>query len=81
MKGGYYCTKCGTCYSTPGSGMIVCQACGGIGLRGYSRRPRKVACPRGECDWTGWDDGGVNDDLGRHTRRHERDDADMDKRS
>ena len=69
MSGGYYCTECGACYSSPGWGLITCGRCGTIGLRGYNKRPRRVACPVEGCDFRGWDDGGVNDDLGRHNRR------------
>ncbi len=73
MSGGYYCTNCGCCFRTPGSGVIACGQCGHLGLRGYRRQPRRIRCPYGDCDWSGWDDGGINDDLGRHVRRHERD--------
>ncbi len=81
MSGGWYCTNCGTLYRTlcprsrtgrsprPGSGIISCPRCGHLGLRGYERTPRRVFCPVEDCDFTGWDDGGVNDDLGRHERR------------
>ena len=74
--GGYYCTNCGCCFRTPGSGVIACGQCGHLGLRGYRRQPRRIRCPYGDCDWSGWDDGGINDDLGRHVRRHERDAVD-----
>lgn len=67
MSGGWYCDNCGALYRTLGGGIIVCQKCGHLGLRGYERRPRRVACR--DCEFTGWDDGGVNDDLGRHRRR------------
>jgi hypothetical protein len=67
MSGGWYCSKCGALYSSPGAGLITCQTCGGLGLRGFARRPRRVECA--DCRWQGWDDGGVNDDLGRHRRR------------
>ena len=67
MKGGWYCSNCGAVYSHPGSGFISCQRCGDLGLRGFARQPRRVGCA--ECDWHGWDDGGVNDDLGRHQRQ------------
>ena len=46
--------------------------------------PHEMWCPSidvcaicaDNCDWSGWDDGGINDDLGRHVRRHERDAVD-----
>lgn len=65
---GFYCTECGATYQTPGAGIITCHRCGHLGLRGFERPPIRVTCPKG-CDWQGWDDGGVNDDLGRHLRR------------
>jgi hypothetical protein len=64
---GWYCSKCGALYSSPGTGVITCQKCGGLGLRGFHRPPRRIGCA--ECDWQGWDDGGINDDLGRHHRQ------------
>jgi hypothetical protein len=45
-----------------------------MGLRGFERRPRRVRCPAPDCEFRGWDDGGVNDDLGRHLR-HDHDPA------
>lgn len=69
LKSGWYCTECGALYSNPGSGLITCQRCGHMGLRGFNRPPKRVTCPEEGCDFAGWDDGGVNDDLGRHLRR------------
>lgn len=69
MNGGWYCSSCGALYSHPGSGLITCQRCGSIGLRGFARRPREVTCPNDGCRWSGWDDGGTNPDLARHLRR------------
>jgi DNA-directed RNA polymerase subunit RPC12/RpoP len=69
MKGGWYCSGCGALYSSPGYGYIVCQKCGHSGLRGFSKRPVRVRCEVEGCEFTGWDDGGVNDDLGMHRRR------------
>lgn len=66
VKRGWYCTDCGALYSNPGSGIITCQRCGALGLRGFERVPKRVRCSI--CDFTGWDDGGVNDDLPRHMR-------------
>jgi len=66
---GWYCPKCGACYRTLGSGLIVCQKCGGAGLRGFDRPPMPTICPVTGCEWKGWDDGGINDDLGMHRRR------------
>lgn len=63
----HYCRHCGRTQAL-GCGFITCRYCGSLGLREYERRPRRVICPRG-CGWSGWDDGGVNDDLGRHLRR------------
>jgi hypothetical protein len=67
MSGGWYCSDCGALYSSPGAGVITCQRCGGLGLRGFASRPRRVECV--EHGWRGWDDGGINDDLGRHHRQ------------
>lgn len=69
--GGWYCTDCGARYSRPGAGIIYCQRCGKLGLRGYDRVPKRVTCPHG-CGIVGWDDGDVNDDLGNHLRREHR---------
>jgi hypothetical protein len=67
--GGWYCTDCGSCFSNPGSGLISCSVCGKLGLRGFhGRRPRRVNCPVEGCSFEGWDDGGINDDLGYHQR-------------
>lgn len=66
---GWYCTGCGALYRTPGYGLINCQRCGHLGLRGFDRLPCRVTCPVVGCDFKGWDDGGVNDDLGRHRRK------------
>lgn len=66
--GGWYCTRCGATYATTGSGFITCQRCGSIGLRGFKRFPRRVSCDVPGCAFRGWDDGGVNDDLGIHKR-------------
>lgn len=66
--GGYYCPECGTVQPL-GEGFITCRRCGHIGLRGFDRLPRRVRCPEPDCDFQGWNDGGVNDDLGRHRRR------------
>ena len=68
MSGGWYCPDCGARYSTLGHGLITCQRCGNLGLRGYARIPRRVNCPE-HPDWRGWDDGGINDDMPRHRRR------------
>lgn len=68
-RGGFYCSGCGACFTTAGWGVITCQKCGQLGLRQFTKMPRSVTCPKAECDWRGWDDGGVNDDLGRHLRR------------
>lgn len=67
---GYYCSQCGMVQPL-GEGLINCrnQSCGSIGLRGYERRPRRVWCEVDGCRFSGWDDGGVNDDIGRHMRR------------
>lgn len=73
MKPLWYCSNCGATYSSPGYGLITCQRCGHLGLRGCERKPVRVVCPVGGCDFTGWDDGGVNDDLGRHRRSAHRD--------
>lgn len=69
MAGGFYCTKCGAVTRYLPAGLVTCWGCGGLGLRGYDRTPRRVSCPHEGCDFEGWDDGGVNDDLGRHHRR------------
>jgi ribosomal protein L40E len=68
MSGGFYCPDCGATFIRLPSGVVVCRRCGGLGLRGYDRQPRRVSCDE-HPDWRGWDDGGVNDDLGRHRRR------------
>ncbi len=66
---GHYCPKCGTLHSRLPAGFVTCGRCGALGLRGYDgSRPKRVKCPLG-CSWSGWDDGGVNDDVGRHLRR------------
>jgi hypothetical protein len=65
--GGYYCATCGLVQPL-GSFRIVCRGCGASGLRGFGDRPKRVVCPMEGCDWTGWDDGEVNDDLKRHLR-------------
>lgn len=63
----FYCPECGAIQSL-GVGLINCRDCGSIGLRGFDKRPRRVRCPEDGCHFQGWDDGGVNDDLGRHRR-------------
>ena len=71
VQHGWYCSDCGALYRTLGSGHIVCQKCGHSGLRGFRKRPQRVVCSfiiTAGCPWTGWDDGGVNDDLGQHLR-------------
>lgn len=73
MKGGWYCTECGELYSHPGSGLITCQRCGRLGLRGFARRPFRVTCPHDGCTWSGWDDGGINRDLDHHLHREHAD--------
>ena len=65
---GWYCSACGAKYSTPGAGFITCGQCGASGLRGFNGRLRRVQCFSPGCTFTGWDDGGVNDDLGQHLR-------------
>lgn len=70
--GGFYCSACGAVQGLGSGGIISCRNCGHLGLRGYSVLPRRVRCADPDCDWRGWDDGGVNDDLGRHEREHER---------
>lgn len=66
--GGWYCDDCGVLALGLPSGMVNCRSCGGIGLRGYDNaRPRRLTCPD-HPTWRGWDDGGVNDDIGRHRR-------------
>ena len=66
IQHGWYCADCGALYAKLGYGAITCQRCGALGLRGFRKRPRTVVCPHQPCSWMGWDDGGVNDDLGRH---------------
>lgn len=66
---GYYCTECGALYAHPGHGVITCGACGALGLRCFYRRPRRVSCAEPECAFSGWYDGGINDDLPGHLRR------------
>lgn len=73
MTGGWYCSGCGALYKTLGYGAIHCQVCGKLGLRGFDRKPQRVTCPVDTCDFTGWDDGGVNDDLPAHLRREHSD--------
>lgn len=73
---GFYCSTCGMVQPL-GEGFITCRnsSCSGIGLRGYDRRPRRVWCEVVGCRFSGWDDGGVNDDIGRHMRRDHADAA------
>lgn len=70
---GRYCPDCGALYALLGSGYTTeyttCQKCGRLGLRGFDKRPIRVGCSVADCDFVGWDDGGVNDDLDRHMRR------------
>lgn len=68
--GGWYCTECGwTTLRLPG-GAIHCGACGKLGLRGFHRHyPYRIRCAVEGCSWQGWDDGGVNNDIGEHMRR------------
>lgn len=75
MKHAYYCRKCGAMTARLPVGMVTCQACGGLGLRGCTTRPRRVRCPKDGCAFTGWDDGGVNPDLPTHMRREHSEDA------
>lgn len=69
MTGGFYCSACGATTNTLPDGFVTCGQCGHLGLRGYEKRPVRVHCTALDCGWTGWDDGGVNDDLDRHLRR------------
>ena len=39
MSGGYYCTNCGCCFRTPGSGVITCGQCGHLGRKVIVARP------------------------------------------
>jgi hypothetical protein len=64
----FYCADCGEIQPV-GEGFINCRHCGRLGLRGFNRRPIRVSCPQEGCHWTGWDDGGVNDELPGHLRR------------
>lgn len=66
---GFYCSDCGALYSKPGSGRITCGRCGASGLRMFRKIPKRVRCDVESCRFEGWDDGGVNDDLGQHRRR------------
>lgn len=68
MTGRFYCTSCGTVQTLGEGGVIHCHRCGRPGLRGFSDTPRRVRCPQDGCDWSGWDDGEINDDLRRHLR-------------
>ena len=69
MSDGYfYCSACGTVQTLGSGGVIHCHRCGRGGLRGFADRPRRVRCPEDDCDWFGWDDGEINDDLLRHLR-------------
>lgn len=69
LRGGWYCTECGTCHDVLPEGAVRCRVCGGIGLRGYAnQRPIRLACGVLGCEWIGWDDGGINDDAGNHLR-------------
>lgn len=67
IGGGFYCSTCGAIHLSLPGGLVTCRRCGGLGLRGYDRTPRRLTCPVHPA-WRGWDDGGVNDDLGRHQR-------------
>jgi hypothetical protein len=68
-RGGWYCSGCGTCHDTLPAGFVTCRRCGHLGLRGYCNYgPVGLACGFPGCEWQGWDDGGVNDDAGRHLR-------------
>ncbi len=68
VQHGFYCSSCGALYATLGSGLITCQRCGAIGLRGFRKRPMRVSCAVAGCSFTGWDDGGINNDLPQHLR-------------
>lgn len=68
MNGGWYCPACGAICAALPSGLVTCSRCGNLGLRGFDRHPQPVHCGE-HPDWRGWDDGGVNDDLGRHLRQ------------
>lgn len=69
MTGGFfYCSSCGAIQPL-GIGLINCRGCGHLGLRGFNKRPIRVTCSIERCRFIGWDDGGVNDDLGQHMRR------------
>jgi hypothetical protein len=65
---GWYCPDCGTKYWHLPEGFVTCAGCGGIGLRGFEGHLRPAKCSE-HPSWQGWDDGGVNDDLGAHRRR------------
>lgn len=64
----WYCTTCGWMTLALPSGEVRCLKCNKLGLRGSEARPMEIACPFDGCDWSGWDDGGINDDLGKHLR-------------
>lgn len=64
----WYCTMCGWATLTLPSGEVRCIKCNGLGLRGSEARPIRITCPFERCEWSGWDDGGINNDLGRHLR-------------
>lgn len=68
IGGHWYCPGCGALHHRLPEGLVTCNRCGNLGLRGYARPPVRVHCAEPLCTFTGWDDGGVNDDLGRHAR-------------
>lgn len=63
----YYCPDCGRIQHLP-DGAVYCNACSALGLRGFSRPPRRVQCDQAGCAWAGWDDG-INPDRVDHMRR------------
>lgn len=65
---GFYCSSCGARHGRLPDGLVNCRQCGGIGLRAYALVPRRVKCRADGCTFTGWHDGGVNDDMGDHFR-------------
>ena len=71
--GGFYCSKCGATFASPGSGAIYCGRCGNMGLRQFEgARPRRVPCPVKGCREEVWHDGGVNPGYLQHNwARHD----------
>jgi hypothetical protein len=69
MRSGFYCSACGAMFNRCPEGIVTCARCGHLGLRCFDRPIRRVSCTVDGCTFTGFDDGGVNDDLGRHRRR------------